>query len=275
MLNSGKLVTCSRVRQLALLTVLVLVIVSPGHARAQSAEEIVDQSLKTFYSAGNDMRARLTMRLVNSRGKSRTREITMLRLNTSESNDQRYYIYFHSPTDIKGTAFLVWKYPLQEDDRWIFIPAVRLVKRIAADDKRSSFVGSDFTYEDISGRDVSDETHTLLRSETIGDRPVHVIKSEPKVVYDYASRLSWIDEERLLPLREEYVDVRGQTIRVFTAEKVEQVEGHWTVMLRTMENTQTGHQTEVVFSEVEYDQQLKPAFFEERYLQNPPRQWIR
>ncbi|OGA51588.1 MAG: hypothetical protein A3G24_00180 [Betaproteobacteria bacterium RIFCSPLOWO2_12_FULL_62_13] len=247
----------------------------PARAAEPSADEIVRRSLETFYYAGNDMRAKVQMKLINPQGKVREREMTMLRINLGKSGDQRYYIYFHGPADVKSTSFLVWKYPAKEDDRWIYVPALRLVKRIAADDKRSSFVGSDFTYEDVSGRDLDDESHALLRKEDLGGRPAYVVESKPKAAADSSRRVSWIDAERWLPLKEEYFDARNEPSRTFTADKVEQKGKYWTVTARGMKNLQSGHRTEVVFREVEYDVGLKQDIFTERYLRDAPSQWVR
>ncbi len=245
-------------------------------AAAQPAvDDAVARSLQTFYYAGKDMRVRVTMRLINPQGKERRREMTLLRKNLGSSGEQRYYIYFHTPSDIKGTTFMVWKYPAREDDRWIFIPAIRLVRRIAADDRRSSFIGSDFTYEDVSGREVEDESHKLLGEEDLEGRPVHRIESVPKAKVDYARRLSWIDRERDLPIKEEYYDVRGELLRTFSADEVREVDGHWTVTRRTMRDARSGHRTEVVYEEVGYGIGLTEDLFSERYLRRPPRQWVR
>jgi hypothetical protein len=250
-----------------------------GFCSAQAAEidarTIVNRSLQAFYYAGGDMWTQVRMRLINAQGKERRRDMTMLRLNVGTEGEQRYYIYFHAPADVKGTGFLVWKYPQREDDRWIYIPAINLVKRIAADDKRSSFVGSDFTYEDVSGRDVDDETHTLLREEGLNGRQVYVVESRPKITVDYVRRVAWIDRERGLPLKEEYFDARDERVRVFTADRVEQVDGHWTIMARTMKNLQTGHRTETGFDQVKYGVGLEESLFSERYLRRPPQKWIR
>ncbi|MEN8108153.1 MAG: outer membrane lipoprotein-sorting protein [Pseudomonadota bacterium] len=244
-------------------------------AEEPAVEEIVRRSLETFYYAGEDQRARISMRLVNPQGKERRREMTLLRKNLGTGREQRYYIYFHAPADVKGTVFMVWKYPAREDDRWIFIPAIKLVRRIAADDKRSSFAGSDFTYEDVSGREVGDETHSLLGKSTLDGRPVYRIESHPKAKVGYARRLSWIDRERSLPLKEEYYDARGELMRIFTADEVKQVDGHWTVVRRSMRNELSGHHTEVVFKEVEYDVGVSDDLFSERYLRRPPGRWVR
>lgn len=248
---------------------------APSAALAQpSAEEIARRSLDAFYYAGDDMITRVSMTLTNAEGKKRERVLTMLRKNLAMGGNQRYYIFLDSPADVKGMTFLVWKSPDKEDDRWIFVPAVNLVRRVAASDKRSSFVGSDFTYEDVSGRDPGDEEHKLLRTEELGGRPCFVLESTPKARLDYARRVSWIDQERWLPLKEEYLDARGETVREFSADEVQEVGGHWTVTKRSMRNLQSGHRTDVVFESVRYDAGLEEDLFTERYLRQPPRQWI-
>lgn len=250
-------------------------LIAGAHAAELDARTIIVRSLDAFYYAGDDMRARITMRLINAQGKQRKRVMTMLRKNIGTGGEQRYYIYFHGPADVKGTTFMVWKYIQKQDDRWIFIPAINLVRRIAADDKRSSFVGSDFTYEDVSGRAVDDEVHTLLRQEALDARPVYVVESRPKEKTDYTRRVSWIDRERWLPLKEEYFDAREEKVRVFTVDSIAQMDGHWTATARTMKNLQTGHRTETSFDAVSYDVGLEQNLFTERYLRKPPRKWIR
>jgi outer membrane lipoprotein-sorting protein len=251
--------------------VAALALTAPAAARAQMpAADIVKRSLDAFYAQGKDMQTRVFMSLVNAQGGERKRELTLLRKNMPAAGEQRYYMYFHNPPDVKGTTFLVWKYSGKDDDRWIYIPAIKLVRRIAASDKRSSFVGSDFTYEDVSGRDATDENHTLLREENLGDRPCYVIESHPVASADYAKRVSWIDKERWLPLKEEYTDSHGRMTRVFTADKVEQVAGHWTVTQRTMKNLSAGQHTVVLFQNTVYDQGLSDNIFTERALREPP-----
>jgi outer membrane lipoprotein-sorting protein len=241
-----------------------------AHAQSPSAEEIVDKELASHYMAGKDFTAKLSMRLFNAEGSQRERALNLWRMNIGKTGEQRYLISFDSPADVRGMAFLVWKNNKKEDDRWLYFPALKAVKRIAADDKRSSFVGSDFTYEDISGRDLEEEKHSLVRRENLGDRPAYVIESRPKSNATYARRVSWIDGERWLPLKEEYYDAQGKLQRTFKSEKVENVAGHWTVTSRSMTNNQTGHRTEVVFTGMRYDAGVAEDMFQERSLRNPP-----
>src|SRR3990167_6540774 len=175
-----------------------------------SANDIIAKSRLVFYYAGDDGKARVVMELINKAGQKRIRELTMLRKDYEDGGRQKYFTYFHQPSDIKDTTFMVYKYPNKDDDRWLFIPAINLVKRIAANDKYSSLIGSDFTYEDVSGRKPEEDTHTLLRKETLGEKSCFVIESIPKGSCEYTKRISWISEENFLPLKEEFYDKQNE-----------------------------------------------------------------
>jgi outer membrane lipoprotein-sorting protein len=266
--------TKGRTARPTLLLYLVLLSVSNvGFSQAMSADQIIERSQRAFYYAADDMRAKVTMQLIDREGGTRTRIMTMLRRDERDGGDQKYFIYFHEPGDVRRMTFMVWKDPIEEDQRWIFIPAVDLVRRIAADDKRSSFVGSDFTYEDVSGRDVTDDNHTLLREETLDGKAVYVVESIPKEVVEYSKRISWIDKQTLLPLKEQYFDAQDELYRVFTADRIEEINGWPTVTQRSMENLKTGHRTEVVFDSIAYDLGLEDKDFSERRMRRPPRAW--
>jgi hypothetical protein len=268
---------------------LVWILLAAGSASGQEripaidAAELVELSQHAFHYQGTDLRARVKMELVARGGGKRTRVMTMLRLDEEENGNQKYFIYFHEPGDVRGMTFMVWKYPEKEDDRWIFVQAVDLIRRISADDKRSSFVGSDFTYEDISGRDPSSDTHSLVREEKLGERESYVVQSVPRETAEYTKRLTWVDRETSLPLKEEYYDAQGELFRVFTADRIEDIGAQEdgktvslpTVTQRTMTNVKTGHRTEVTFESVAYNLGLKDGDFSERRMRRPPRNWIR
>jgi outer membrane lipoprotein-sorting protein len=243
----------------------------------------MERSNSAYYSAGADAKGRLSMELIDPDGGKRVRVMTMLRKNQEDAKSQKYFIYFHEPGDVRRLTFMIWKYPVKEDDRWIYIPAIDLIRRIAAEDKYSSFVGSDFSYEDISGRDVAEDTHTILREEKLGDRNSIVIESIPLSEAAFTKRISWIDRENFLPLKADYYDAQNQLQRIFTADIIEGIavgEGgdrriYPTVMKRTMRNVRTGHRTEVYVESVSYDLGLEDADFSERRMRRPPRNWIR
>jgi outer membrane lipoprotein-sorting protein len=255
---------------LALLTTIFFCTSTSSFAQTPGAEEIVRNELLHFYQSGKDFQAKVVMRLINAQGTQRERSLNMFRLNVGNQGDQRYLMTFEAPADVRGLGFMVWKYSKKDSERWLYFPALKAVKRVAADDKRSSFVGSDFTYEDISGRGLDEEKHVLLRQENMADRPTHVIESRPNTATTYKRRLIWIDRERWLPIKEEYYDTQDKLQRTFKADKVEQINGHWTVTQRSMHNAQTGGRTEVVYQSIRYDTGLVEDLFAERSLRNPP-----
>jgi hypothetical protein len=248
---------------------------SSASAQAPAADEIMRRANLAMYYRGEDMRARITMRLVSKDGGERVREMTMTRRNVLEGGEQRYFVFFHRPPDVRDLAFLVWKYPGRDDDRWLYIPALKLVRRIAASDKHTSFVGSDFSYEDVSGREPEDDSHKLLREEPVAGREAYVVESVPKEAADFSRKLSWIDKTLWLPLKEEYYDRRGDLARVYTAEEVKEVQGFWSAVKRSMRNVQSGHRTDAVFDDLRYNLKLSPELFSERALRAPPAELTR
>lgn len=119
-----------------------------------SVESIVEKANHVAYYQGRDGRAQVAMQITDSQGRKRRRKFTILRRDVdpaeTSAGDQQFYVYFHRPADVNKMAFMVWKHLDRDDDRWLYLPALDLVKRIAASDERTSFVGSDFFYEDVS-----------------------------------------------------------------------------------------------------------------------------
>lgn len=255
--------------------VALVAIVAPAPAPAQSdgvdAVALMKTAHVNLYYAGQDGRARVHMTLTGKNGKSREREFIMYRLDTEEDGgEQKYYTYFLSPSDVRRIAFMVWKDPKSDDARWIYIPAVDLVRRVSARDKSSSFVGSDFSYEDVSGRHWSDDAHTLVGEEELDGVPCYVVDSTPREEDAFARKRTWIRKEHMLPVREVYYGTDGEEQRVFEAKRIETIDGYPTIVERRMTNVQNDHRTDVVFSDVAYDVGVESDLFTERYLKSPP-----
>lgn len=255
-----------------MIAALLLALIA-GASFAETGEEVMKKYEAAYYYPGADFKARVMMKLTARSGQVRLREMAMVRRNQGGAGgEQKYFVYFFQPADVQGTTFMVHKHPGREDDRWLFVPAINMVKRIAAEDKRASFVGSDFTYEDISGRDIRADEHTLLREEAMGGKGAYVIKSAPKGPdADYAYKISWVDAKTYLPLKEEYYDKKGDLFKVFTADEVTDVKGIPTVTKRTMKNLSSGHTSEAVFSKTDYNANVEDGLFSERYLKQPPK----
>ncbi|KAA3604389.1 MAG: outer membrane lipoprotein-sorting protein [Calditrichaeota bacterium] len=241
-------------------------------AFAQNAEEIMMKSHLNYYYAENDGKAKVKMVLTNKRGKERVREFVMLRLDKEEGGKQFYYTYFEQPSDVKRTTFMVWKNVGEDDSRWIYVPAIDLVKEIAAADKGSSFVGSDFSYEDVSGRHWTSDIHEVLREESVEGKDAFVVKSvakEGKPAFAYT--ITWVDKVDLLPLKIEFYDKKDKLEKVFRAVKIEEINGVKTVTHRQMEDVKKKHTTDIFFESIDYNVGLTEDIFTERYLRKAPK----
>ncbi|HTR45278.1 MAG TPA: outer membrane lipoprotein-sorting protein [Thermodesulfovibrionales bacterium] len=256
--------------------ILLAIFLLPFEAFALTGDEVMKKSQAAFLYPGKDFKARVMMKLISKGGQERIREMTMLRRNYGEvGGNQKYFIYFYQPADVKDMTFMVYKYPGRDADRWLFVPAISMVRRIAAQDKHSSFVGSDFTYEDVSGRNLEDDTHALIKEEKISEKDCYVVKNTPKAGdVDYNYKMSWIDKNSFLPLKEEYYDKRNELYRVFTADEIKDIKGFPTVTKRTMKNLQSGHVTEVTYLKTDYNIGIDDSLFSERFLKQPPKKWI-
>jgi outer membrane lipoprotein-sorting protein len=235
--------------------------------------EIVQRANLAAYYAGDDGRARVRMTITDGSGQERVREFVLLRSEVSEGGDQNYAVLFSRPADVRNTVFLVKKHVGREDDRWLYLPGLDLVKRIAAGDKRTSFVGSHFVYEDVSGREVEEDTHELVETTETH----YVINNTPNDPgsADFASWKLWIDKTTFIPTKAEYVDDTGEVYRRVEALEVAEFGGYPTVTKAQVADLRSGGRTVAEFRNIEYDLGIPDNVFSERTLRSPSRRWFR
>ena len=239
---------------------------------AQSVDEIIKKANLVSYYAGSDGKSNVKMTIIDSQGRQRIRQFKILRLSVNEGGEQKFYVYFEKPTDVARMAYMVWKNIGRDDDRWLYLPALDLVRRIASTDNRSSFVGSHFVYEDVSGRGIDADTHELLGEEN----GFYKINNTPKETQgvEFASYVVWIDKNNFMPMKAEYYDQAGDLIRTIEVLEIKDIDGHPTVVKSQATDFERGGQTVMEFSDVQYDIGLDDNIFTERYLRKPPMQWI-
>ena len=256
-----------------LLTLLSILLI-PSLSFALSADEIIEKSNLAYYYAGDDGVATVKMFIKDSRGRERYREMSILRKDIKDGGRQNYYVYFHKPADVSKMVFMVWKNVDRDDDRWIYLPAIDLVKRIASSDKRSSFAGGAFTYEDVSGRRSGDDTHELIKEEEVKGKKAYVIKNTPKDadMVEFSYFISWIDKETFLPLKGEYYDKNGKHYRTIEIMETGVVQGIPTVLKAKADNLDSGLSTIIHFAKIKYNLGLKERIFQERFLKRPPKE---
>ncbi|MDQ6961067.1 MAG: outer membrane lipoprotein-sorting protein [Mariprofundaceae bacterium] len=256
--------------------ILSLLLLITPLAWAEDASQIMEEAHLANYYAADDAKAHVSMQIINSDGATREREFTILRRDVEDGGDQWFYVFFKKPSDVRGMSFLVNKHPHADDDRWLFIPAIKMIKRIAASDARSAFVGSDYTYEDISGRHPSSDSAEMMTEESIHERNTWKIKNTPKTPEkDYSYRYTWVDQQTKLILKEVYFDAANTEVRIFTNDEMKEVNGHWVGIAGTMKNIELNHTTKVRFSKVELNLGIPENIFSERSLKSAPRKWVR
>lgn len=248
-----------------------------GSATAEempTGSTVMKEMIAVYYYAQTDAKSEMRMRIVNRQGQTRERRLTLLRLDKTDGGEQSYYIYFHEPADVQGMSFLVLKHPGGDDDRWLYLPAIDLVKRIATSDKRTSFAGSDFTYEDVSGRDFDEDEHQLVGEETLGEHSVFVVKSTPKRQgeVEFSARKFWVDKATHLPIKVEHYDLKGALYKVYETQEIQTIQGTPTITKATMKDLGDGRTTEITIKTVSYDVGITPDLFQERSLRRSPTQ---
>lgn len=262
-------------RLLALVAPLIGLAVSGVGTVAQDLTdvgEIVRRANLAAYYAGADGRAQVRMTITDAQGRQRLRELTILRRDIQDGGDQQYVVLFSRPADVRNTVFLVQKRVGRDDDRWLYLPSLDLVRRIAAGDKRTSFVGSHFLYEDVSGRSVEEDRHELVETTAAH----YVVNNTPLVTgsVEFASWSVWIDKTTFLADKMEYADQGGAIFRRIEALEVKEIAGKPTVTRMQASDLRSGGASVAEFTSVEYDLGIPADVFTERTLRNPPRRWF-
>jgi outer membrane lipoprotein-sorting protein len=246
-----------------------------GAAFAQEAdvEQIIAKANLAAYYSGSDGISDVNMTIKDSQGRERVRNFRILRLTLEEGGQQKFYVYFNKPADVSKMVFMVWKHIDNDDDRWLYLPALDLVRRIASSDKRSSFIGSHFVYEDVSGRGITADVHELLET----DEKYYKIKNTPKEEkgIEFAYYLVWIDKTNFIPMRAEYYNDKDEIIRTIEALAVEDVDGHPTVTKSLAKDMGRGGETTMDFSNIRYEVGLTEDIFTERFLRRAPVKWVK
>ena len=218
---------------------------------------------------GNDRTMTMNMTLINKRGK--TRERSVVSYSKDYDKDSKSLIYFKKPADVKGTGFLSWEYddPDKEDDRWLYLPALKKVRRISGSSKNDYFMGTDFTYDDLGNRSVDEDNHELLKQEDIDGNMCWVIESKPKNKDDmYSKVIRWIRQDALMPVKVEFYDKQDNLLKILTVLDIRKQDGFWTGFKMEMENIQEKHKTILEITEMHYNQGLKDNFFKVSTLES-------
>jgi outer membrane lipoprotein-sorting protein len=233
---------------------------------AQNAYEIAQKADQLQRGFG-DEKTKSSMVLINANGDKVERK--MINLTLERKNSQDYsIIQFLNPPDVRGTGLLTHQNPTGDDKQWLYLPDLRRVKKISSKNKSGAFMGSEFTYEDISGNTLDKWTYTFLKEETIEGVLCFLIEKKPKYKNSGYSRVKvWIAKENYLGYRSEFFDRKGALLKVQKIFDWKQYGESWKIGKIQMQNLQTKKQSVLTFEERKINTGLKIKDFSKRSLQ--------
>ena len=221
---------------------------------------------------GKDLTSQSTFKLINSKGQERVRKTRRywIDMKGKEGFEEKTIIFFDRPSDVKGTSLLNWSYEAvhKDDDQWLYLPALRKIKRISASDKEKSFMGSDLTFDDMGDRKVEADEHKLLRVEELEGKSCYVVEMTPKdKKYMYSRKEKWIDKETFVDYRTDFYDRKGRFLK---RQRIDwkKIDNVWTITKIYVKNEQTGHSTLIEIEDIKLNTGLKEGQFTKRKMES-------
>lgn len=218
-----------------------------------------------------DMTGDLIMTLTTSRGETRVRNMKFYSKKKTE-NESMMLIKIVAPADVRGTAFLTIEHQNRDDDRYLYLPALRRVRKITASGKGGNFMSSDFTYYDMGKPKLSDWTTKRLPDETVDGHPCFVVEAlpaSPKVAKEtgYSRIVRWIRKDTFTTLKAVYYDRDGKKWKILTVPEVKKINGVWFATVMIMHDVQIDHTSKMEFKNLKINTGVPAKFFTTRYLQ--------
>ena len=233
-------------------------LVAGAPALAQSAEEKgfavaarSDRSDRGF----TDSKVSLKMILRNAAGQESTRTLALSTLEVpDEQVGDKSLILFSTPADINGTALLSHAKILDADDQWLYLPALKRIKRISSVNKSGPFVGSEFAFEDFTGLELNKYAYRYLREEACGDLMCDVVERKPLYKHSgYSRQIAWVDRKVFQVRKVDFFDRRGDLLKTLEQKNWKLYDGkYWRAHLLAMRNHKTGKSTDLLFGEFKF-----------------------
>ncbi|WP_159738800.1 outer membrane lipoprotein-sorting protein [Vibrio atypicus] len=257
-------VTKTAVKTIALSVLLALS--SQAFATPERGLEIAKER-KNRDQGWKDSVATMEMVLKNAQGESSTRAMRLKSFEVADDGDKGLTI-FDQPRDVKGTAFLNHSHTVDADDQWLYLPALKRVKRISSRNKSGPFMGSEFAYEDLSSFELEKYTFNYLNDEDIGGLSAYLLEQVPTDKNSgYTKQLVWLDKEHYRPIKVEFYDRKGALLKTLQFNDYKQyLNQYWRAHTMAMVNHQTGKSTLLTTSDLAFQTGLKEKDFEKNVL---------
>ena len=256
-------------KKIKITTAIIAMIIAIGFSPEVTGQSLTGkQIIEKVYNrpTGDDQTSDLTMTLINKSGAQRVRVIKQFTKDLGEV--EKSIMFFLSPADVKNTSFMNWTYDSdQSDDQWIYLPALKKTKRISSDSKSDYFMGSDFTYDDLGDRKLEDDTHKLLRDETLDGKDCYVVESVSKDEdYMYSKTVVWVNKSNFIGVKKEFYDEDEDLLKILTIKEVEKISDIWVITNSEMKNVQKNHRTTIILSNIQISTGISDSKFTERMM---------
>jgi outer membrane lipoprotein-sorting protein len=254
-------------RRALFILALFCFLVAPAWSEELTAKQIVDKMAKGFDQ--KDMMVQIKMSLVDGKGTKRER---LMRSRMKEVDGlSKSVISFEEPADVRGTKFLVLENKGRDDDQSIYLPALKRVRRISSSQRSESFMGTDFSYYDLSTHNSEEGDHKKLPDETMSGTSCYVIETVPKASSnsEYSKVKYWVRKDNMIAIKGEFYDKSGKLMKTMTSANLEQYKpGKWLARNLTMTNSSKGTSTVIDITKYALDAALADDFFTERFLKD-------
>jgi hypothetical protein len=258
---------------LSIASSLLLPALSTAQEAKLTGREIMD--LVDVRDDGDRSVQDMRMILIDKNGSQRKRTIRAYRMDVGV--DKHSIMFFLDPADVKDTGFLTYDYddPEKDDDQWLYLPALKKTKRIASGDKSGSFMGSDFTYADMTDRNLDYYDYELLKEDELDGVPVWIVQAIPNTDEEidetgYVKQVVFVRQDNHVVVRAKSWLKKGGRNKYFDVKKLEQIDGIWTpteMHMVTKKGKKTLHKTILVSSNVRYNQPMDDGQFSVRQLE--------
>ena len=215
-----------------------------------------------------DISSDMNMEITNKKGRKRTLKVKSI----SKDNSEKQILWFLSPADDKGIAYLKIEHKNKDDEIRLWLPAFKKIRRISAKKKADSFMGSDLSYEDMTSRQIEDYNFTIIKEDNINNQDCYVMKSEPKkgIKSEYSKHLTWVTKDKYLPVKEESYDNENKLLKAKSFKYVN-LNSFDLVSEIFVENMQKKTNTLLKLSNLRVNTNVKDNLFQEKNMKRLPR----
>lgn len=253
-----------------LTTSAIAISLMAGAAIAQTAQEkglAIAKERKARDMGWGDSTAKAQMILRNAKGQETVRKMKIKALEVSNDGDKALTI-FQQPRDVKGTAFLSFSHAIKSDEQWMYLPALKRVKRIASRNKSGPFMGSEFAFEDLSSFEIEKYTYKYLKDEAVNGELSFIVELDPVDKNSgYTRQLVWIDQTHYRAQKVEYYDRKNSLLKTLILSDYQlYLNKYWRANKQTMTNNQTQKSTDYIIDNLLFNQGLSAKDFNKATL---------